>query len=328
MRDGFNRSFGDAETLRHRLTALDDVAAGRLLDAHAPGLSDDLRHRFLKDSSGNPLALMELPRTERAIDANETSWLPLTERLERVFSSRMAELPNASRILLFVAAENDGTSLYEALRAGEVMLGEPVGVDVLAPAISAELIEIDVTEMRFRHPLVRSAIHQTIDLATRQKIHAALAVVIQDQLDRQLWHRAAAAIGPDDELAAEHDQMATRAMRRGAVARAIDILEIAARLSSTANARSDRLLRAAELAADLGQTELLERLLRQADLDGSDQLILARVGWCREISQPPMVNDPAKIPTLVDFAVQAYAAGANGPSKQSPLARSTTLLVE
>jgi len=152
--------------------------------------------------------------------------------------------------------------------------------------------------------------HQAADPATRQRIHAALAAVIHDQLDRQLWHRAAATIGPDDELAGEYDLMAARALRRGAVAMAIEVLESAARLSSTAKARGDRLLRAAELAADLGQPELMERLLRQADIDETNQLALVRIAWCREISQPPAVNDPAKILALIGFAAKAHAAGA------------------
>ncbi len=46
-------------------------------------------------------------------------------------------------------------------------------------------------------------------------------------------------------------------------------------------------------------------------MDESDQLAAARIGWCREISQPPTVNDPAKIPALVGLAAQAQAAGAN-----------------
>jgi DNA-binding CsgD family transcriptional regulator len=310
MRDGFNRSFGDASTLRHRLSGLDDADAGRLLDAHAPDLSADLRSRFIKEAVGNPLALVELPRGDRATDARDAPWLPLTERLERAFSSRLSDLPDAARTLLFVAAENDGTSLHEILSAGEAVLGERVGVDSLAPAIAAKLIEIDGKEVRFRHPLVRSAMHQAADLAMRQKIHAALAATIQDQLDRQLWHRAAATIGPDEELASEHDRMAARALRRGAVAMAVEVLENAARLSSTAKARSDRLLRAAELAADLAQPELLEHLLRQVDMDESDQLVAMRIGWCREISQPPAVGDPAKVPALLGFAAHAYAAGA------------------
>jgi DNA-binding CsgD family transcriptional regulator len=309
MRDDFNRSLGDASTLRLRLSGLDELDAERLLDTHAQDLSADLRSRFLKEASGNPLALLELPRGERAAQAQDTPWLPLTERLERAFSSRLSDLPDAARTLLFVAAENDGTSLHEILSAGEAVLGERVGIDALTPAIAARLIEIDGTEVRFRHPLVRSAMHQAADLATRQRIHAALAATIQDQLDRRLWHRAAATIGSDDELADDYDRMAARALRRGAVAMAIEVLENAARLSSTAKARSDRLLRAAELAADLGQPELLERLLRQADVDESDPLAPVRVGWCREISRPPAINDSAKIPALIGFATQAHAAG-------------------
>ncbi len=311
MRDGFNRSLGDASTLRLRLSGLDHGDAERLLDTYAPGLSPSRRSRFLKEASGNPLALLELPRSERASDALDKPWLPLTERLELAFSNRLTDLPDKTRTLLFVAAENDETSLHEILRAGEKLLGEPVPVDALSSAIAAKLIEIDGTDVRFRHPLVRSAIHQACDLATRQNIHAALAATVSDQLDRQLWHRAAATIGPDDALAGDYDQMASRALQRGAVAMAIEILETAARLSSTAKAKSDRLLWAAELAADLGQPELLDSLLRLADVDESDQLAAARIGWCREISQPPSVNDPAKIPALVGLAAQAQAAGAN-----------------
>lgn len=310
MRDGFDRPLGDAETLRHRLARLDDSDAGHLLDIHAPKLSAELRCRFLSEASGNPLALVELPRGEPLPDAHDAPWLPLTERLERAFSSRLSELTPATRTLLFVAAENDRPSLHEILRAGEMILGEPMDVDALATAVAAKLIQIDGPELRFRHPLVRSAMHQTADPATRQRIHAALASIIADQLDRQLWHRAAATIGPDDQLAAEHDLMAARAQRKGAVAMAIEVLEIAARLSSTAKARSDRLLRAAELAADLGQPDLVERLLRLADLAETDPLTRARIGWCREISRPPSVNDPATIPALIGLAAQAQAAGA------------------
>lgn len=310
IRDGFDRPFGDTGTLRLRLSPLNDADAGHLLDTHAPGLSPDLRNRFLREAAGNPLGLLELPHGERATDAGDASWLPMTERLERAFLSRLPDLPDTARTLLFVAAENDGASLEEVLRAGEVVLGERMGINALAPAIAAKLIEVDRTEVRFRHPLVRSALHQVADLATRQQIHAALAATIRGQLDRRLWHRAAAIIGPDDELADEHDRMAERALRRGAVATAIEVLENAARLSTRARARSDRLLRAAELAADLGQPEVLERLLRQVDVDESDKLAHVRIDWCREISKPPAVYDPAKVPALLGFAAQADAAGA------------------
>jgi DNA-binding CsgD family transcriptional regulator len=310
VREGFDFPFGDADTLRHVVPALGDEDAARLLDLRAPGLSSDLRSRFLKEASGNPLALLELPRAIQAAGDGEARWLPLTERLERAFCSRLSELPNATRTLLSVAAANDGTSPHEIMHACEMVLDGSVGVDAFAPAVSAKLIEFDATEVRFRHPLVRSAIHQAADVATRQKVHAALATIIEDQ-DRRLWHCAAATIGPDDKLAAEHDLMATRARRRGSIAMVVEILQIAAKLSSTTKARRERLLRAAEYAAvDLGRPELLEHLLRGAEVDGSDRLSAARVAWCREISQHLAVNDPGKISALMDFADHAYAAGA------------------
>ncbi|WP_076859609.1 helix-turn-helix transcriptional regulator [Bradyrhizobium mercantei] len=308
-REGFDFPFGDVDTLRHVIPALDDADAARLLDVQAPGLSKELRSRFLREASGNPLALVELPRGSRADDDHEATWLPLTQRLERTFSSRLSDLPDAARTLLYIAAENDGTSLYEIMRAGEALLGRSIAIDAFAPAIAVKLIDLDTTEARFRHPLVRSAIHQAVDIATRQKVHAALADVIEDQ-DRRLWHRATASIGPDDELATEHDLMAARALRRGAVAMAIDVLQVAARLSSTISARRERLLQAAELAADLGRPELLEKLLRGAEVDGTDRLSAARVGWCREMSQFLIVSDPGRTPTLIALADQARAAGA------------------
>jgi hypothetical protein len=223
MRDDFNRSFGDASVRRMQLSGLNKADAGRLLDTHAVDLPVGLRDRFLKEASGNPLALLELPRGERAAKVENVPWLPLTERLERAFWSRLSDLPDEARTLLFVAAENDGTSLNEIISAGKALLGGRSDIDAMAPAIAAGLIEIHGPMVRFRHPLVRSAMHQAADLATRQRIHAALAATIQDQTDRRLWHRAAAMIGADDELANDYDRMAARALRRGAVATAIEV---------------------------------------------------------------------------------------------------------
>jgi DNA-binding CsgD family transcriptional regulator len=309
LREGFELPFGDADTLRHVVAALGEADAARLLDMQAPGLAKNLHNRFLREAAGNPLALMELPRSVRPEEDREAAWLPLTERLERTFSSRLSDLPEVTRMLLHIAAENDGSSLYEIMRAGEVLLARNIEVETLEPAVSAKLIDLDATEARFRHPLVRSAIHQAADLAVRQKVHAALAGVIEDQ-DRKLWHRAAAAMGPDEELAGELDLMARRAQHRGAITTVIEVLQIAAKLSRTAEVRRERLLHAAEIVTDLGRPKLLEHLLREAAVDPSDELGTARVGWCREMSQPLTVNDPGRISALVKFADQAHASGA------------------
>src|SRR5262245_17557928 len=99
MRDDFNRSLGDSSTQRLRLSGIDETDAEHLLDAHAPGLPAELRSRFLEEASGNPLALVELPRGERTTEAGDATWLPLTGRLERAFSSRLSDLPQTAQTL-------------------------------------------------------------------------------------------------------------------------------------------------------------------------------------------------------------------------------------
>src|SRR4029434_6677807 len=120
--------------------------------------------------------------------------------------------------------QDEQSSVYAIMHAGEMLLAGNIDVAALEPAVSAKLIDLDAAEVRFRHPLVRSAIHQAADVVMRQKAHAALAEIIEDQ-DRKLWHRVAAAVGPDDELAAELDLMARRAQRRGALTVVIEVLQ-------------------------------------------------------------------------------------------------------
>ena len=294
---------------RLRLAKLDAAAAERLMNVGAPDLPVELRQRFLDEADGNPLALVELPRGERRPQASESHWLPLTDRLERTFFGRAASLPEATRTLLLVIAENDSRSLREVFDAGEVLLGEKVGLDTLAPAVSAMLIEVVAGEVRFRHPLVRSAVHQAASAAMRHDAHAALARVIKDHSDRPIWHRMASTIGPDDALAQELDDAAARAQRRGALATAITALENAARMSGTAASKSERLLRAAELAVDLGQPETMERLVREADVQEPEGHMRARLAWLREIGQPLALADTSRIPALMQAAADARAHG-------------------
>ena len=293
----------------HPLPRLDPAAAEHLLDAEAPDLPPDLKRRFLGEAAGNPLALVELPRGWRKGEPGEARWLPLTDRLERAFYDRVARLPEATRTLLLVIAENDSRSLREALAAGGALLGETAGIDRLAPAVAAMLIEIERGEVRFRHPLVRSAVHQSANPVTRHQVHAALALVIEDQSDRRLWHRMESAIGPDDAFACELDAAAERSRQRGALAGAMIALENAARLSGSAEAKCDRLLKAAGYAADLGQTAAVERLLREAGLDQPSPHARARIAWALEISQPLTANPPARIAELAGFAADAKAGG-------------------
>ena len=91
-------------------------------------LSAGERSRILREAAGNPLALVELPSIAHRLDDDQLlpGLVPLTDRMERAFAARAADLPPATQLLLLVAALNDRESLREVLQAGRVVADEPV----------------------------------------------------------------------------------------------------------------------------------------------------------------------------------------------------------
>jgi predicted ATPase len=132
-RDGYHPALADAGLPEHRLGALDPTSAAELLDASAQQLTLAERNRILHEAAGNPLALIELPlaATRLAPGASEPGGLPLTERLERAFAARVSDLSEETRLLLLVAALNDGDHISEVLRAGSVAAGAALDLDLL-----------------------------------------------------------------------------------------------------------------------------------------------------------------------------------------------------
>src|SRR5207253_2447361 len=138
------------------------------------------------------------------------------------------------------------------------------GTADLEPAARARLVTVVGSELRFGHPLMRSAIQQSMPVAQRQAAHAALAKVLGGQPDRQVRHLAAAMAAPDEAVAAALQDAAVRAARRGAVSGAVTAFEQAAALSEDPEHRAERLLRAADFAVELGRPRTVDRLLDQA----------------------------------------------------------------
>src|SRR5262249_1700664 len=95
--------------------------------------------------------------------------------------------------------------------------------------------------------------------------HGALATALAEEPDRSVWHRAAAAVRRDEQIANDLEATATHAARRGALAEAVAALERTVALTRDSTERGRRLLQAVEWAADLGHHELVLRLLRQLE---------------------------------------------------------------
>jgi DNA-binding CsgD family transcriptional regulator len=294
-----------------RLDGLGDASAAELLDRQAPALESHLRARILGLAAGNPLALLELPKAAgRIAEANVLARaIPLTERLERAFAERAESLPDATQTLLLAAAANDGETLAEAIAAAGLALGEAVTLDDLQPAISAGLVAVDDLAMRFRHPLVGSALWQAASLPRRHAVLTALAAGLSGQPDRQVWHLAAAAVGPDQDIADRLDAAATRAEGRGALSTSLAALERAAQLTEDPNRKAERLLRAIGYAVELARVDVVGRLLealRELPLHG---LVAARAAFLDGVLTSAAWSGPAELARFVELAAQIADQG-------------------
>jgi DNA-binding CsgD family transcriptional regulator len=261
VRDGVSSPFDDAGLPELPVAGLDQEASNALLDLGATTLPADVRLRILEEAEGNPLALIELPVAAAKLGAQtaRSGPFPLTDRLERAFAARLASLDAGVQKLLLLAAL-DEVDLGELSKAA----GTPVEQDDLAPAVAAGLGRVESGRFRFRHPLIRSAVHQAATAAERRDAHAALAHALADEPDRAVWHRAAAESGPSEDVAMDLDAAAERARLRGGGGVAVAAYERAAELTADPQSRALRLYRAGELAFSLGRPKEGVRLLGRA----------------------------------------------------------------
>jgi DNA-binding CsgD family transcriptional regulator len=253
------------------LGPLGRAATQELIEAVAGNAIDDnIRSRVIADARGNPLAIVELTRelTQRAPAG--TALLPeplsLDRQLEARFLRQVRALPPPTqRLLLAAAAEPTGDPSL-LWRAG---LALDFDEDAAKEAEAADLVSFG-PPISFRHPLIREAIYHGAHDSERRATHRALADAIDSSLDpdRHAWHRAAAALAPDEEIAAELEAAALRAQRQGGYASTAALLTRAAQLTPDSERRGIRLLQAA--AADLSAGQSARA---RASLDASFPLL-------------------------------------------------------
>jgi DNA-binding CsgD family transcriptional regulator len=246
---------------------LRDGDARALLESALTGPLDvRVRDLIVAETRGNPLALLELPRgltpAQLAGGFGLPGAAPLTRRIEDSFARQLAGLPDQTRRLLqLAAADPSGDRLLVWRAAGQ--LGIPV--EAAASAEEAGLAEFG-DQVRFRHPLARSAAYRSASFTGRRQMHAALAETtdpITDP-DRRAWHRAQAAPGPDEDVAAELERSAGRAQARGGLAAAAAFLERSVTLTDDPARRAQRTLAAAQASLQAGAFDKALELLTTA----------------------------------------------------------------
>jgi DNA-binding CsgD family transcriptional regulator len=316
---------------------LADADAHELLEAglHAP-LDPAVMDRIVADTHGNPLALLELPRAMTPAELAGGFGLPgrmsVTSRIEAGFLRRISLLPAATqRLMLLLAVEPVGDPLvvWRAARS----LG--MASDAAWPAVDDGLVQLG-QRIVFRHPLVRSAAYRRATADERREAHRALAEATDADADpdRRAWHRAQAAAGPDEDVAAELERAASRARRRGGLSAAAAFLERSVALTTNPTQRVERALEAAEAELEAGGLEAALALLASIDPGPLDPLLRGRVdllrGWIGFLAgdgseSPRLLLDAARRLESVDvgLARETYLQALSATSYAGRLARGT-----
>ena len=285
---------------------LDDRDAHELLATVVTGpLDERVRDRLVAETRGNPLALLELPRGLTPAELAGGFWLSegraLPGRIEQSFTERLAPLPPSTRLLLLVAAaEPLGDPVLVWRAAAE--LG--IGPDAAAPAAAAGLVDFGA-QVRFDHPLVRSAVKRAAAPEERQRVHRALAEATDADIDpdRRAWHLAHATAGLDEDVAAELERSADRAQARGGLAAGAAFHERAVELTPDPRRRARRALLAAKAKHRAGANDGALRLLAVAKAGPLDELEQARAqllyaqitfAMTRGRDAPPLLLEAAK----------------------------------
>jgi DNA-binding CsgD family transcriptional regulator len=267
-----------------RLAGLGDDDARALLLGNMPGpLDAAVSEQIVKESHGNPLALLELPRTWNAAELAGGFGLPgshpVAGKIEQSYAKRLLLLPSETQLLVLAAAAEPLGDLALLHRAAATL-----GLDMAAadPAVDDELITIGV-RVEFAHPLVRSAAYRSAAADDRHRVHRALADATDPDTDpdRRAWHRAQGTSGPGEDVAAELERSAGRAQARAGLAAAAAFLQRAVPLTVDPARRVERELAAAQANLHAGALDAALALLATAEAGTLDDFQRARVDLIR-----------------------------------------------
>jgi DNA-binding CsgD family transcriptional regulator len=243
--------------------------AGQLLRSAAGApINDQVVDRILAETEYNPLALVEVGPEFTAEEltgrAELPSPMPLGRRLRDRFRRQVAGLHQDTQTFLLVAAVEAGDSrpvLWRAAREG--------GIDpdtAAAEAEAAGLMELTAGSVRFRYPLIRSAVYHGAPDAGRRRAHLLLSAACDALRDPDLraWHLGAAATGPDEGVAAELELAANRAQARGGYTGRVALLRRSVELTADNDRRVRRELALADAELRSGDPDIAQDLVDTA----------------------------------------------------------------
>jgi len=256
----------------------DDAAMELLTAAARCPVVQRVGSRIVAQAAGNALALVELGNELTAAEASGVA--PLAEplrfggRLDELYLSRVRALPPAAQqLLLVVAADQTGQPDRVWAAAGKLGIDpELAWLPMMDQLVSWE------QAVRFRHPLMRSAVYYAAPAVARRRVHEALAAACDPERDpdRRAWHLAEATLQPDELVAAELERSAERARGRGGWASGAAFLERSADLTPDEPRRARRLLGAAEARFVAGEAPAVLDLVERAAARLADPVVLAQ----------------------------------------------------
>ncbi|MFJ2399354.1 ATP-binding protein [Streptomyces sp. NPDC087843] len=300
------------------IRGLNERESRELLDSVVTGpLDQRVRDRIVAETRGNPLALLELPRSlttvEMAGGLGGHEDRPLSNQIEAGFLRRIRSLPVETRQLLLIAAV-EPVGDVALLRHAAERLG--ISVDTAVTHAEASGLVTLGTWVRFRHPLVRSAVYRAVGFEERRRVHRALADSIDAGLhpERRVWHLASATVGPDEAVAAELVGSAGRAHARGGIAAAAAFLHRATELTADPVLRGARALAAARAEYQAGAFDAARELVDAAELNHLDEVGAGQATLLRGQIMSAAKSASAGLPLLLDAAkrLQPYDSALAG----------------
>jgi DNA-binding CsgD family transcriptional regulator len=294
------------------ITGLPADAATELLSVVAGrSVPDDLGERIANETNGCPLALWELGKALALSRASRVDVLeeppPISSRLRAHFGAQIATLSfDAQQFLLAAAADTSGDRVL--IRTAAEVLGCTYQSEI--EALEKQLI-LPGPRMKFRHPLIRSAVYSGASQKRRREVHSIFANLVSRSVypDRWARHVVLGADGPDAEVASELEKTSHLAKARGGYAAQAALLIQSAGLSDQQQDRASRLLLAADAGLHAGDYQVVESVLDEAEPHLSQPLEVAeaarlRAQLCIQTYQtaaaPKMMLDAARLLIPVD----------------------------